>query len=70
MIRPPLLRVLPVRTPIDRERAYLRGLVTKFENAVRLHEMRGGGDPDDMPAKEVYYEQCKRKLFEAIGLQR
>lgn len=60
---------MPEKQPIDKERAYLRGLVTKFENAVRAHEMRGAQRPEDVPAIDSDYALAKAALLDAMGIK-
>ena len=42
--------------------------IERFEEAVRAHEMRGGGDPAYIPEIEKEYESAKRSLWNAVFL--
>lgn len=49
--------------------AVMRSLLKNFEDAVRADETKGGGDPNDVPAKEAFYRDAKRNLYEAVGIK-
>lgn len=45
-----------------------KAAVTKFENAVRAHEMKGAQHPDDWDLIEQTYQNAKARLLEVMGL--
>ena len=44
-----------------------KAALSRFENAVRAHEMRGAQMPEDQPAIEREYDQAKRALINKLA---
>ena len=51
-------------TPTQKRRANraIKQHIERFEAAVEANSWRGGGDPEDIPYKELEYKQAKSAL--------
>ena len=52
-----------VEIPETSHRKLFAGLVEEFDEAVRMHDSRGAGDPAEFEEKERYYEFTKARLL-------
>jgi len=49
-------------------RAQALRAVRNFEAAVRSHEMRGNGDPEDIPIIDMNYKIARQNLCKLLGI--